>query len=291
MLGLWKPFVMEHVSRAVVRGDLAAFVDELRREKWLLSDPWVAFQAELLGSATLNDRGAIIGALFELDPAILHCRLPPQSQAIEFAFAYANTHLVPLLTRVWPVPDDLPHAAGLGKLARIQEWFDESGALRDADRHYGTRATCKLPVDVTHEGVIGCPTHVTYHDGKETVTYARFEYDKRGRLVSYTNDEGETSPIDWTSGEPKFLHRFPLKIRPRVLEWSFNGKSVDFRIEVDPKSRPLRATSYNRSVDPPTIDEQLTYDWKADRLLRVHTERPGEKSSFELRYDCSKASK
>ena len=43
---------------------------------------------------------------------------------------------MPLLTRIWPVPDDLPHAAGMGNLARVKQWFDESGApaLGDLDR-------------------------------------------------------------------------------------------------------------------------------------------------------------
>ena len=75
-----------------------------------------------------NDRGEFIAALLDLDPAILRRQPPPPSQAIEFAFTYANTHLIPLLTRIWPLPDDLPHAAGMGDLARVKRWFDESGA-------------------------------------------------------------------------------------------------------------------------------------------------------------------
>jgi hypothetical protein len=36
------------------------------------------------------------------------------------------------------LPDDLPHAAGMGNLARVQQWFDASGApaLGDLDQHY-----------------------------------------------------------------------------------------------------------------------------------------------------------
>ena len=33
-----------------------------------------------------------------------------------------------MLTRIWPLPDDLPHAAGMGNLARVKQWFDASGA-------------------------------------------------------------------------------------------------------------------------------------------------------------------
>ena len=80
----------------------------------------------------------LITALLDLDPAILRRQPPPPSQAIEFAFTYANTDLIPLLTRIWPLPDDLPHAAGTGNLSRVKQWFDESGApaLGDLNDHY-----------------------------------------------------------------------------------------------------------------------------------------------------------
>jgi len=151
-VGLWKAFVMEQVIRAAYsyRGhessapaptghsDVAAFVRLLRREPWLLGDAFVDFQVEIIGLAALHGFGDIITALLDLDPAILRRQPPPPSQAIEFAFTYAKTHTLPLLTRIWPVPDDLPHAAGLGDLARVKQWFDDSGApaLADVTHHY-----------------------------------------------------------------------------------------------------------------------------------------------------------
>jgi hypothetical protein len=150
-VGLWKALVMEQVKRAIQEnsghradirpvpgGDLPTFVSLLQREPWLLGDELVWFQNELIGTATLNGRGEFITALLDLDPAILRRQPPPPSQAIEFAFTYANTNLIPLLTRIWPLPDDLPHAAGMGNLARVQQWFDASGApaLGDLERHY-----------------------------------------------------------------------------------------------------------------------------------------------------------
>ena len=137
-IGLWKAFVMEQIARAVVDGDLTAFVRGLQRDAWLLGDAWVDFQAGLIASAALNDRGAFIVALLDLDPAILRHRPPPQSQAIEHAFTYANAHLIPLLTRIWPLPSDLPHAAAMGNLSRVKHWFDESGApaLGDLEKHF-----------------------------------------------------------------------------------------------------------------------------------------------------------
>jgi hypothetical protein len=50
----------------------------------------------------------------------------PDAPGIEFAFVYAKPHLIPLLTRVWPVTDDLPHAAGAGDIDRVKQWFDDS---------------------------------------------------------------------------------------------------------------------------------------------------------------------
>ena len=65
-------------------------------------------------------------------------RVPPPSQAIEFAFTYAKTHLLPTLLRIWPLPDDLPHAAGNGDFARVKSWFDAAGkpALGDLANHF-----------------------------------------------------------------------------------------------------------------------------------------------------------
>ena len=150
--GPWKAFVMEQVSRAVCSrsgsvtsvtapggdSDLTAFVRLLQREPWLLDQAFVEFQAEIIGRATLNDRGEFITALLDFEPAILRGQPPPPSQAIEFAFTYAKTHLLPVLTRVWPLPDDLPHAAGMGNLSRVKQWFDQSGApaLGKVENHY-----------------------------------------------------------------------------------------------------------------------------------------------------------
>jgi hypothetical protein len=135
--GPWQVFVMRQVMLAI-ETDPAQFTSVLRREPWLLGDDFVEFQDGIIGRATLHDRGPIISALFGLEPAILRRQPPPPSQAIEFAMTYGRTHLIPLLTRIWPLPDDLPHAAGMGDLARVKRWFDASGAaaLGALEHHY-----------------------------------------------------------------------------------------------------------------------------------------------------------
>jgi hypothetical protein len=141
--GPWQAFVRQQVVRALHNGDLTSFIDGLRREPWMLSDAYVSFQAGLIGAAVLNDRGAFINALLDLDPAVLHSPVPPRSQAIEFAFTYAKTHLLPMLLRIWPIPDDLPHAAGNGDFARVRRWFDAAGkpALGDVANHAPATST------------------------------------------------------------------------------------------------------------------------------------------------------
>jgi len=151
-VGLWKAFVMEHVNRSVYswsgsetslaspRGDsdLKAFVHLLHSEPWLLGDAFVEFQTEIIGRAALHGHGEFITTLLDLDPAILRRQPPPPSQATEFAFIYAKTDLIPILSRIWPLPDDLPHAAGMGDFSRVKQWFDESGAaaLGEVENHY-----------------------------------------------------------------------------------------------------------------------------------------------------------
>jgi hypothetical protein len=135
--GLWLAFVMDRISRSAHDGDVTALVSGLQRERRLLGDDFVDFQDSLISEAILNDRQAVLVALLELDPAIARRRPPPPSQALEHVFTYGTTHLLPLLTPIWPVPDDLPHAAGMGDLARVKGWFDDQGrsALGDVTNH------------------------------------------------------------------------------------------------------------------------------------------------------------
>jgi hypothetical protein len=133
----WQAFVIKQIDRAMHEGDLTTFVDGLRRESWLLSDAYMGFQAGLISIAMLNDRGDLLTAFFDLDPAILHSPVPPPSSIVSWAFIYVKTHLLPMVLRIWPMPDDLPHAAGNGDLERVKRWFDASGkpALGKLENH------------------------------------------------------------------------------------------------------------------------------------------------------------
>jgi len=145
----WQAFVMQQISIALRDGDLTSFVNGLRRDAWLLSDACVKFQVGLIEvtAATLEDRTAFLEALLDLDPAVLRCAVPPpptigpptnRPRAFVHAFTYAQTRVIPMLLRIWPMPDDLPHAAGSGDFARVTRWFDAAGrpALGNLANHF-----------------------------------------------------------------------------------------------------------------------------------------------------------
>jgi hypothetical protein len=135
--GPWQTYVKQQVDHAMRDGDFTSFADGLRREPWLLSEGFVKFQARLIEVAVLRDREALLNAFFDLQPALLRSPVPLPSAAVDFAFTYAKTHLLPMLLRIWSMPDDLPHAAGNGDLARVKRWFDAAGkpALGDLANH------------------------------------------------------------------------------------------------------------------------------------------------------------
>jgi hypothetical protein len=199
-VGPWKAFVMEQAKRAVHDRDLTAFVSGLQREPWLLGEACVEFQNELVGTAALNDRGEFIVALLDLDPALLRRQPPPPSKAIEFAFTYGAAHLIPVLTRIWPLPDDLAHSAGMGDLSRVRHWFDESGApaLGDLDSHYpcnDPRARGHLQWDM--------PTAQQVLDTSLAFSVINRHFDVADFLLAHGADVNTT----WNSHEPaSILH-------------------------------------------------------------------------------------
>ena len=125
----WEAFVQQQVMNAIYDDDLTSFVSLLRRESWLLSDASVKFQVHLIEgtAAGLKDGAAFLKAFLDLDPAVLRCSVPPFSRVFVHAFTYAKAHVVPMLVRIWPLPDDLPHAAANGDFERVRRWFDASG--------------------------------------------------------------------------------------------------------------------------------------------------------------------
>jgi hypothetical protein len=201
---LWRAFVMRQISRALHEGDLTSFIGGLSREAWILSEAYVKFQAGLIGAAVLNDRGAFITALLDLDPGLRHTRVPPPPKPVEFAFTYAKTHLLPSLLRVWPLPDDLPTAAGNGDFARVRSWFDQSGkpVLGDLARHHSPANTAHNPEAPLEEHLQwGEPSvqHVLDTALAWAVINNHFE------IADFLLDRGADINTRWSSHEPASL--------------------------------------------------------------------------------------
>jgi len=241
-VGPWKAFVMEQVSRAISswsghvtsvtspsgESDLTAFVSLLQREPWLLGDAFVEFQAEIIGRATLNDRGEFITALFELDPAILRRQPPPHSQAIEFAFTYAKTHLIPILTRIWPLPDDLPHAAGTGNLMRVKQWFDEFGspALGDVDHYPNSPYMPKERVE-EYARQWGAPGKQRVLDVALAWSVINNHFD----VATFLLDHGADINTNWSSHEPaSILHELVFHGNYEAMQFLID-RGIDMTIE------------------------------------------------------------
>jgi hypothetical protein len=124
----WQTVVVNELEEAMAASDLEGFSQWLERERDLRGESNLRLLVGLVEKAAYQDRGPFITRLIEFSPALKVTRSP--SSALAFALEYGNAHLIPLLTRIWPLPDDLPHAAGTGDFARVKGWFDEAGRPR-----------------------------------------------------------------------------------------------------------------------------------------------------------------
>jgi ankyrin repeat protein len=226
--GLWQAYVIGRLVRSFHDGNLTAFEDLLRRESWLLGDEYVWLQDDLIGKATLrNDRVPFISALFDRDPAILRRQPPPPSDAIAYALTYKTTELIPLLTRVWPMPDDLPHAAGTGNLERVKQWFDEAGApaLGDLENHYPRTSPHLRQHDDLHWG-LPSGQHVLDTALAFAVINQHFE------VADFLLEHGANIDTDWNSHEPaSILHHLVFLPHPHESMQFLIDRGIDMTIK------------------------------------------------------------
>ena len=225
--GPWRTFVMGQVIGAIHEDDEGAFGRWLQRERWLLGDAFVWLQNRIIETATLNDRPSLIDALFDLDPAILRRQPPPPSSALEIAFTYAKTRLLPRLTRIWPVPDDLAHAAGSGDLARVQRWFDDSGraALGDLEQQYPRTSRHLREHDDLHWGRI-TPQHVLDTALAWAVINRHFD------VADFLLAHGADVNTSWNSHEPaSILHHLVFQPDPYASMQFLIDRGIDLTIK------------------------------------------------------------
>jgi hypothetical protein len=224
---LWQMFVIGHVVRAFHDRDLVAFETLLARQPWLLGDAYVWLQHDLIGKATLSTECApFIRALFDRHPAILRRQPPPPSDAIAYALTYKTTDLIPLLTRIWPMPDDLPHAAGTGDFERVKQWFDASGApsLGDLENHYPRTSPHLRQHDDLHWGRPAVQ-HVLDTALAFAVINGHFD------VADFLLEHGANIDTDWNSHEPaSILHHLVFLPHPSESMQFLIDRGVDMQI-------------------------------------------------------------
>jgi hypothetical protein len=201
----WQTLVVNKVRQTIVDDDLPAFGRWLEGEPYLLGESSVGLQVALLELATYNNRERFIVQLLDRAPAMLHHPTPSPSNALGFALEYGHAHLVPLLTRIWPLPDDLPHAAGIGDLAGVKRWFDAAGqpALGDLNRHH--------PANCPHGRANlqwGAPRVQHVLD----VALAWACMNRHFEVASFLLEHGADINTDWSTHEPaSMLHECAVR--------------------------------------------------------------------------------
>ena len=124
----WQAFVIRQLTSALDGNDLPAFRRWLQDEPSVLQPSFVHVQIVMIQRACWQkNREPFITSLLDCDPALLRIEPPPRSSALVHALDYGNARLLPVLTRIWPLPDDLPHAAGAGNATAVARWFDATG--------------------------------------------------------------------------------------------------------------------------------------------------------------------
>jgi hypothetical protein len=261
----WQTFVVLQLSSARDRNDLAGFERWLDSEPWVLQPAYVHVQIDLMLPACYEkNREAFIVALLERDPALLHVEPPPaaRSSLIVQALSYGNAHLVPLLTRIWPLPDDLPHAAGVGDAAAVARWFDASGqpALGSLSRHYPA-SDPQFPRGDLHWGP---PTIQQVLD----VALAWAVLNKHFEIAAFLLDRGADINTDWATHEPaSILHEAAIQ---------GNEDAVKFLVA---HRADLHQTDYRYHSNAEGWARYGSHDERmADLLASAAADRPRERS-------------
>jgi ankyrin repeat protein len=196
----WRTVVMNELEAAMRGSNLEEFNRWLQREPDLLCESDVVGLIEI---AAYNDWGPFIARLIELNP-VLKVKRPPSS-AVLYALEYGNAHLIPLLTPVWPLPDDLPHAAGVGDFARVKGWFDEAGRPRlgSLSQHHPTNHPSTL------RNLHWMPPNAQH---VLDVALAWACMNRQFEIADFLLEHGANVNTDWSTHEPaSILHECAIR--------------------------------------------------------------------------------
>ncbi len=121
---IWRRAVELRLLAALDDGDADSIRDLLATEPFLLGPRYLETQEKLLAvAACSHGKLPVIEAVITCGAAIATVAEPPASRAILYAIEYGNADYVPALSQIWSVPDDLPHAAGLGNMDAVAKRF------------------------------------------------------------------------------------------------------------------------------------------------------------------------
>ena len=121
---IWQAAVALQIQQTMNEGDIDGVLALLRDEPFILGPAFVKVQEGLIATLAYSpDALPSIEAILGAGAAISTAQPPPESKAISYALDYGNSAYVPVLSKIWPIPDDLPHAAGTGNLDAVKQWF------------------------------------------------------------------------------------------------------------------------------------------------------------------------
>jgi hypothetical protein len=199
----WLTVVLNELYAAMHKSDFEEFNRWLEGEPDLRNESNLGLLVGLVEVAAYNDRGPFIRRVLEFAPAIIAKR--PPSGAVVFALEYGNAHLIPLLTPIWPVPGDLPHAAGIGDFARVRGWFDEAGRpkLGSLSQHYPTNNPSTL------RNLHWIPANAQ-HVMDTALAWACMN--KHFEIAAFLLERGANVNTDWSTHEPaSILHEVAIR--------------------------------------------------------------------------------
>ena len=135
---IWLSFLTHRLQQAQMDQDLETFRNLLSHEPALLGAEMVGLQARLMEVFSwCKNSLPFMQAMLNANAAVFTVENPPPTQAVSYAVEYGYAGYVPILSRIWPVPNDLPHAAGLGDHNKVSTWFTDNGeaVLGDPSNH------------------------------------------------------------------------------------------------------------------------------------------------------------
>ena len=198
----WEAFVIRQLTSALYGNDLRAFRRWLQDEPWVLQPSFVHVQIAVIEKASWGNKEPFIKSLLECDPALLASGAPPPASALVFALEYGNAHLLPTLTRIWPLPDDLPHAAGSGNAAAVARWFSAAGqpVLGSLAHHYYPQKA----------GDLGWGPATTQHVLDVSLAWAVLN--RHFEIASFLLERGADINTNWSTHEPaSILHECAIQ--------------------------------------------------------------------------------